>query len=146
MVEAPGVDAFRDDDRFLRRIRFPDHIKRGLIQWRAFKDKDARLSFTFQDESLSCDSGLDAYRRYVGDRYLSGDLPGICWLSFHGLVARLEPPLEPRHNPDPTDEVYGHLHCSTDQPRDRAHMDLMAKLVHDGEHGGLLRDYVRATR
>jgi hypothetical protein len=145
MVEAPRVGAFRDGDRFLRRIRLPDHIRRGLVYWRGFKDKGSRLSFTFQDESLSSDVGLDAYRRYVAEKYMSGDLPGICWLSYHGLVSRLDPALEPQHDPDSTDFVYGHLHCSTAQPRDKEHMEKMAKLVNDGDYGGLLRDYVRAT-
>ena len=138
MAETPGVNAFRDEDQFLRRIACPDHVKRLLLAWRAFKDRDPRLSFTLRDASLVTHDSLDEYRRYIADKYLGGTLPGICWLSFRGLVRELDPPLPPGHDPDPSDSVYGHLHCSTDSPKDKPHMEKMAKLVNDGEFGKLL--------
>ncbi|MHC4696879.1 MAG: hypothetical protein ACYTFA_09065 [Planctomycetota bacterium] len=132
---------FDDDDEFLRRVRFKDHVKRGLLLWKAFKDKGIRMSLTFRDVVLQTDVGLDAYQEYFS-RLIGENIPAILSFTFHGLTRRIEPPLEPQHDPDPSDTKYGDLHCSTERPRDRAHMDRLAKLVNDGAHAGIARCYV----
>ncbi|HEY3241720.1 MAG TPA: hypothetical protein VGM03_00070 [Phycisphaerae bacterium] len=146
MADTAGLTPFGPDDRFLRRIRFPDHLKRGIVYWRAFKEKDdvPTLSYTYQDASLRSDPALDAYREYFS-RALGGDLPGLLWLSWRALAQQVRPPLPPRHDPDASDPVYGHLHCVTDAPRDKIRMELLAKLVNDRDLGGVLREVVRRT-
>ncbi len=140
----PVLMRFADNDEFLRRVRFEDHLKRDLLLWRAFKDKADRMSWTFRDDRLKTDSGLNAYHAYYS-KLLGETLPAILWFSFFGLTQRLEPPLEPQHDPDPSDPEFGHLHCSTEAPRDRPHMELMAKFVNDGEHAGIARRYSKRT-
>lgn len=109
----PALRPFVDEDQFLRRVRLVDHIKRnGLVHWRAFKDNDSRMSFTFRSQALMTDEGLDAYHNYFSES-VEEVLPGILWFAFFGLTRCIEPPLEPRHDPDRTDPIYGHLHCST---------------------------------
>jgi hypothetical protein len=118
-------------------------MRRGLVLWRAFKEKAPTLSFTFQDGSLRNEIGLDRYRAHFA-KFLDGNLPGIVWLSFEGLSSKLSPPLVPRREPDEeTDAIYGHLHCVTDAPFDKRHMQLLAKLVNDREFGGILREFVK---
>jgi hypothetical protein len=96
MADTAGLTPFGPDDRFLRRIRFPDHLKRGIVYWRAFKEKDdvPTLSYTYQDASLRSDPALDAYREYFS-RALGGDLPGLLWLSWRALAQQVRPPLPP---------------------------------------------------
>lgn len=137
MAETKGVNGFCDEDQFLRRIAFPDHVKRGLLFWRAFKERAPSLSWTLKDESLLTNDALNAYRRHYSASIPSG-LPGLCWLSFRGLPRELNPPLVPCRDPDRSDPVYGHLHCSTPSPTDKSHMEKMAKLVNDGVYGRLL--------
>ena len=138
----PALMPFVDNDEFLRRVRLPDHIKdkTGLVHWRAFKDNDPRMSLTFRDEELRTDVGLDAYHKYFSDS-IGQILPAILWFTFYGLTRGIDPPMEPRLDPDPDDAKYGRLHCSTNCPRDRVHMQLIAKLVNDGEHAGIARRY-----
>ena len=132
---------FTAEDRFLRRIRFADHMKHGVLHWRGFKEKDPTMSLTYQDASLREDSGLDAYRVYFS-KAIGGDLPGIVWLSFEGLTSRMNPPLVPRYEPDiELDPVYGHLHCVVDSPQEKDRLQLLAKLVNDGDFGGILREF-----
>ena len=146
MAEVPCLTPFRHEHRFLRRIAYKNQISdKGIVHWRAFKDRDEQLSLTFQDESLQANDGLDRYRCYFATMYLHGDLPGICWLSFYAFVALLDPPLEPRHDPDPQEPEYGRLHCSTPRPDDRQ-MRLLAKFVRDGDQGALLRKFVPVSR
>lgn len=137
----PVLMRFVDQDQFLRRVFQSDHFnKKGLVHWRVFKDKDPRLSLTFRDSTLKTEAGLDAYHEYCSER-AGKTLPGILWFSFLGLTQRIDPPLEPQHNPDASDEKYGGLHCSTDAPRDNTHMELLAKLVNDNEHAGIAGRY-----
>jgi hypothetical protein len=133
-----GLRPFVGEDQFLRRVLLPDHLKRGIVRWRTFKDKDPRLSLTFRDEALCTDAGLDAYHHYFSES-AGAVLPGILWFSFLGLTQRIAPALEPSHDPDSADPVYGHLHCSTERPRDKPHMELLAKLVNDGEYAGIAK-------
>ena len=110
--------------------------------WRAFKEKEPTLSFTFQDEVLRTPAGLGAYQAHFS-KLIGGTRPGIVWLSYEGLTTRLSPQLVPRHAPDTeSDPVYGHLHCVTDAPHEKAQMELLAKLVNDGQFGGVLREFV----
>ncbi|MCH7701787.1 MAG: hypothetical protein IID37_08870 [Planctomycetes bacterium] len=129
---------FAREDRFLRRVRFASQFKRGLLHWRHFKDNDPRMSLTYQDLGLQDDTGIDSYQEYFS-KFIDGNLPGIFWLSFLGLTQRIDPPLTPRHDPDSSDPEYGDLHCSTESPRYKAQMEMLAKLVHDGQEGGVLR-------
>lgn len=147
MAQSPVVADFRHDDRFLRRVGLPGQIKKGLVHWRAFKagTGEETLSFTFQDQPLCDPAELDKYRAHFA-KVIGGNKPGILWLSFEGLALKLVPPLPPRWDPDlSADPVYGHLHCVTDAPRDKQHMELLAKLVNDGDFGGLLYEFVKAT-
>lgn len=134
----PGLSPFAADDQFLRRVLHHDQIKK-LVHWRAFKDGDPRLSLTYRNQWLKTDEGLDAYRKYFSER-AGTSLAGILWHSFHGLTRRVDPPLIPAHDPDESDPAYGDLHCSTQAP-DKAQMQLLAKLVNDGEHAGVARRY-----
>lgn len=140
MVES-ALMQFADHHEFLRGVRFKDHVKRGLLLWKAFKDRDIRMSLTFRDEVLQTDVGLDAYHEYFS-KLIEENIPAILRFTFHGLTRWIDPPLEPQHDPDPSDTKYGNLHCSTERPRDKAHMERLAKLVNDGAHAGIARCYV----
>lgn len=138
MAQAP-LTTFAPQDEFLRRVRLRDHVKKGLVHWRAFKDNDIRMSWTYRDETLKSDQGIDAYHEYFSE--LVGEpLPAILTFSCLGLGS-IQPPLLPMHDPDPEDRKYGHLHCSTDSPRDKPHREMLAKLVNDGVHARILRLY-----
>ncbi len=132
---------FADQDEFLRRVRFKDHVKRGVLFWRAFKDGDIRMSLTFRNEVLQTDVGLDAYHEYFSN-LIEVNIPAILRFTFHGLTRCIDPPLKPRHDPDSSDAKYGNLHCSTERPRDKAHRERLAKLVNDGAHAGIARCYL----
>ena len=136
----PKLTYFDDTDQFLRRVGFHDHFKRDVLLWKAFKDKDVQMSWTYRDARLMNDDGLDAYHAYFSER-AAINLSAILWFAFFGLTKRIDPPLEPRPEPDPDDLEYGDLHCSTGAPRDKAHMELLAKLVNDGEYAGIARRY-----
>jgi hypothetical protein len=131
-------------DKFLRRVGLPGQVKRGVLSWRAFNDRDATFSLTFQDEGLCGEVGLTAYQEHFSG-FIGGNLPGLFWLLFEGLTTKLSPPLPPRYDPDSSDETYGHLHCCTEKPHNRDHMELLAKLVNDGDNGGVLREFVKRT-
>ena len=122
-----SLEPFAPEDGFLRRIVYANHIKRGYVHWRAFKDAHPTLSFTYRDDELATCAGLDLYQ--IRKALPSGDLPGICMLTFLDLTCSLEPPLEPRQEVDNEDEYYGELHCVTDQPVDKAQRQEMAKLA-----------------
>lgn len=137
----PVLMRFTENDQFLRRVRFPDHFKKnGVLWWRAFKDGDPQMSLTFRDETLKSNAELDAYHAYFCELF-DAHLAGILWFTFRGLTTQISPPLEPRYCPDDNDPVYGHLHCSCDAPRDKPHMELLAKLVTDAVHAGIARQY-----
>lgn len=135
---------FNQSDEFLRRVRFHDHFKRNLLWWRAFKDNDPQMSLTFRDETLRTEARLDAYLSYFCER-VGKRLAAILWFTLRGLTIEISPPLEPRHLPDAEDSVYGHLHCSCDAPRDKSHMELLAKLVNDGVHAGVALRYEKRS-
>ena len=137
---------FDDTSQFLRRVWYPDQInKRGLLAPRAFKERDPRMSLTYRDESLRSEDAIEEYRRHFSDPN-SDTLIAILWLTFRGLTREVHPPLVPRHEPDDNEPVYGHLHCSTPSPRDRPHMELLAKLVNDGQLAGVLCSFSSRTR
>lgn len=142
MAARPLLRSFEDEDRFLRRVAYPDHIRRGLVHWRAFRETGPSLSLTLQTGELRTEPGLELYQSRF--RFQSGDLPGICWLSFLGLTKLVAPPLEPHWDSDETDPHYGHLHCCTAPPT-KPQAERLAKLVNDDEYGGLLRDFVEHT-
>ncbi|MCH8149250.1 MAG: hypothetical protein IH987_14915 [Planctomycetes bacterium] len=141
----PVLMRFTENDQFLRRVRFHDHVnKRGLLLWRAFKDGDPQMSLTFRDETLKANAELDAYHAYFCE--LVGEhLAAILWFTFRGLTREISPPLEPRYCLDANDLVYGHLHCSCEAPRDKPHMELLAKLVNDAVHAGIARRYEKRS-
>lgn len=143
-MAGPELTHFHEDDEFLRRVRFSDHFKRDLLYWRAFKDGDERMSLTFRDETLQGPVDIDAYHDYFSER-VGTALAAILWLSFLGLLKHIEPPLEPQRDPDDSEPRYGHLHCSTPAPHDKAHMEILAKLVNDGEYAGVLRRYAKKS-
>ena len=147
----PALMRFTDNHEFLRRVLFDSHVKRDVLHWRAFKDKDVRMSWTFRDESLQSDTAIDEYRAYFSQlideslKLVGASLPAILRFTFYGLTRCIDPPLEPRHDPDPDDSKYGHLHCSTEAPHDKAHMELLAKLVNDGQFAGIARRYEKRS-
>lgn len=135
---APGP--FQPTDPFLRRVdRRKWLTKNGVVAAGAFlpREGETSISFTFQDENLRLPPSLDTYWR--ANRLPSGDLPGLCTLTQHDLAEELESPLPPRHQPDPEDTVYGHLHCVTDCPT-ATQAEQMALLA---TRNGVLRDLQR---
>ena len=137
MGERLTLEPFCAEDSFLRHADRKNHIRRGTVLHDVFKDKHGTLSFTYQDDNLRTEAGLDQYQR---DKALpSGDLPGLCRLTFLDLTRELEPPLPPRPDPVAQDEKYGHLHCCTDRPIDDAQRRTMAACA---ERNGELRELV----
>ena len=116
-------------------------MRDGIVHWEAFDDRHPTLSFTFQDQNLKTESGLYRYQR--AKALPSGDLPGICKLSFWDLTESLEPPLPPWAEPDPEDNEYGGFHCCTDPPLDQTHKESLAKLA--TQHGTVL-EFVRKPK
>jgi hypothetical protein len=113
------------------------HIKKGTVSPEVFEDQHGTLSFTYQNERLRTEEGLDQYQR---DKALkSGDLPGLCKLTFYDLTVTLRPKLLPRWHPVPEDEKYGRLHCCTDRPADDVHR---RKMAHLAERNGIVRPFV----
>lgn len=141
MGRQPSVGPFVADDSFLRHIAKRRYHRDGIISWEVFDDDHPTLSFTFQDATLKTELGLDQYQR--DKAFPSGDLKGICKLSFYDLTESLRPPLPPRGDPDADDREYGHLHCCTDRPIDQGHKELMAKLA---TRNGVLREFVHRKR
>lgn len=135
-----GVETFTPDDSFLRRIDRKRHALDGIVAADVFRPRpnETTLSFTYQDALLRQGGALAAYQR--AKRLPSGDLPGICRLTFHDLTSKLDPPLPPRPEQDETDPAYGHLHCVTDCPVDEIHREKMAKLATENL---LLMSFVR---
>ena len=128
---------FEVNDAFLRRIDRRRWIARdGTIAPEAFlaREGESSLSFTYQGSGLRDNAALDDYQRVY--RLPSGDLPGLCRLTYGNLTRDLETPLPPRHNPDDNDAVYGHLHYVTDCPT-RVQMEQMAMLA---TWNGVVRD------
>jgi len=140
----PALMRFAEIDEFLRRVRYYDHIKldRDEIRWNTFKDRDARMSLTYRDGTLQNDAAINEYHAYFS-KLVGETLPAILRFTFYGLTRCIDPPLEPRHDPAPNDPKYGHLHCSTEAPRDKEHMQRLAKLVNDGVHAGVARRYAK---
>jgi len=140
------LTSFSIEDSFLRRISSRGCVREdGTIGADAFthrpEKKETALSFTYQDGTLKTKAQLDDYHRY--NRLPSGDLPGICRLTFYDLTEGICPPLPPRHEPDPADERYGHLHCVTGLPHNEVHKEQLAKLA---TRNGIVRRFVRAKR
>jgi hypothetical protein len=132
----------RPGDWFLRRVARWYHIKGGAVHWKAFRPEPAEraLSYTLQNDDLRTPNGLDQYQLYWV--FPSGDLPGICKLSYVNLTEDLKPPLPPWPEPDETDKKYGHLHCHTDLPRDK---DSMRRLAVLATENGVVRPFVEAA-
>jgi len=135
-------EPFALEDGFLRRIVFPNLIKNGVVRRKAFKDNHTTLSFTFRNDELKTSAGLDFYQSRK--KLPSGDLPGLCMLTYGDLTLALEPPLEPRHERDTEDEYYGNLHCVTDRPVHDDQRERMAKLA--TKHKEVLRPVVSGDR
>ena len=144
MGDQANLGPFVAEDSFLRRIDRKRYVMDGgLVGWGVFqpREQEPSLSFTYQGEELKTDEGLSVYHEATA--LPSGDLPGICKLTFYDLSQSLDPPLPPRSEPDHADKDYGHLHCSTDCPRGQLHMEQMAKLA---SRNGLLRPFVRSRK
>ena len=128
----PALTPFAHQDEFLRRVSYDDLFrrKRDVLMWKAFRERDARMSWTFRDDDLRTRDGLDAYHCYFSEKF-GQPLAAILWFTFYGLTQRIDPPMEPRPDPDPEDPKYGRLHCSTNRPRDQDQMELLA--IVDGQ-------------
>lgn len=142
MADRPLVRALSREDWFLRRVAYNNHIKHDTVHWKAFRPEreETALSYTLQAEDLGAADGIDRYQLYWV--FPSGDLPGICRLSYVNLTEDLEPPLPPWPDLDETDERYGHLHCHTDLPRDK---DSMRRLAVLATENGVVRPFVEAA-
>lgn len=139
MGARPTLGPFVDEDSFLRHVGRRRYISRkdGTVSHEVFKDKHETLSFTYQNEVLRTDEGLNQYQR---DKVLpSGDLPGLCRLTFYDLTVSLHPPLPPRSDPNPDNDRYGHLHCCIGRPVDD---DQCTKMAHLAERNGIVRPFV----
>ncbi len=143
MGDQARLGPFIAEDSFLRHIDRKRRATADGVNWEVFKPRPAErsLSFTYQDVRLMSDSGLDEYR--LDKAMPSGDLPGICKLTYYDLTEALEPPLPPRPRHDPEDPKYGDLHCETGLPRDQIHMEKMAKLA---TRNGVLRVFERGKK
>ena len=140
----PGLDSFVADDSFMRRIDRKRRVTNdGMVSWEVFKPREGEesLSFTYQNDPLKTEHGLTQYQ--IDRKMPSGDLAGICKLTFSDLTAILKPPLSPRQEDDNTDSKYGKLHCITDCPGDQIHMEQMAKIA---TRNGLLRPFIRKKK
>ena len=134
---------FAPDGSFLRRAAGRGSIASDVVHWRAFEPRvnEAELSYTFRSEELTAETAVDEYQQVK--RLPSGDLPGICTLTFRNLARDITPALPPRHAIDFDDEHYGHLHCCTDLPPTRDVMEALAALA---TQNGVIRDFVRAKK
>lgn len=144
MGDQPSLGPFAAEDGFLRRIDRKRYIDaEGAIHPDVFKPRDdeSSLSLTYQDTSLQSQTDLERYRE--SKRLPSGDLPGLCKLTFHDLTESLNPPRPPRPEKDPDDKEYGWLHCVIDPPKDDVHGDEMAKLA---TRNGVLYRYEKSKR
>lgn len=138
MGEQRGVGDFVAEDRFLRRTDRKGYIKerdgRFVVVWEAFKPRpnERDLSFTFQALQLQSEEAL---RQFQQDKELpeSGDLPGICRLSYANLN---DQSLPPRFKEDPDDTVYGKLHHVTDLPS-QPQMESLAAMASQNNDFGL---------
>lgn len=137
MVAEARLVPFVVEDGFLRRTDRKRYIKPdGVVSSEAFRPRPAEptLSFTYQSPPLRSHEGIHQYQL---DKVLpSGDLPGVCKLTFHDLTGLLTPPLPPRFQEDPNDERYGRLHCVTDLAS-QEQMELMAELTRQHRDAGL---------
>lgn len=143
MGEHPSVGPFGATDSFLRRVDRKGYLKNGIVSSEVFKERqfERTLSFTFQDLGLCSKSGIDQYQ--IDKELPSGDLPGICKLTWNDLTVSLEPPLPPRSVEDPGDKKYGHLHCCTDPPHNDEQRALMAYMA---GRNAIVRDFVRKRK
>ncbi len=131
------MTSFAPNDGFLRRTAGKRYIKNGVVGWEAFKPREGEdgLSFTYQSPSLQSPEGI---RSFQLDKVLpSGDLPGICKLTYSNLAVGLSPPLLPRFKMDLDDAKYGALHCLTELPQDQEQMEAMAQLASRNTDSGL---------
>ena len=138
MANQSSLGPFVDSDVFFRRFDRKRHVDEdGTVSQEVFKGRpsETELSFTYKGVELSTPEEIRQYQ--VANALLYGDLPGICKLTYRNLTIQLEPPLEPRAQPDLEDEFYGHLHCATDVPRGLEHREKLAKLAEG--HGVVCR-------
>lgn len=145
MGDGTAVITLTADSWFLRRVSTRKHIKPDAVHWRVFKARqnEPSISYHLMVEDLATPQGIDRYQLHYQSRD-TGDLPGICRLSYVNLAEDLDPPLPPRSTPDEDDDpLYRHLHCSTDPPPDEDTMRRLAKLA---TKNGILRPYIRAQR
>lgn len=138
MGDVTGQCVFQSLDFFLRRTSKKRLMKDGIISWEAFRDDHPTLSFTFQSSTLKTEAALTEYQ--AAKKLPSGDLPGICKLSYENLAVELVPHLPPRWDDDKTDVEYGKLHCSTDRPND-VQCKIMSEMA---SRHGVVRDFVKA--
>lgn len=129
-------------DFFLRHISKKRQAPEGIIAPCAFELRRAELtlSLTFQSDRLKTDEDLRQYQEAKAIRP-SGDLPGLCRVSYRNLVSDVDPPLEPELDKNPDDKVYGDLHYVTEPP-DEEQRAVLA--FHARNNGGLLRPFVRS--
>lgn len=138
-MDSEGVGCFSDTDRFIRRVCFSNQIKRRVVAWQAFRDRNGPLSLTYQDETLQTSQAIDAYQAHR--KFKDGTLPGLLLVSYGALTKRVQPPLEPTFVEDKDDPVYGHLHYETPSPNESQCRQL-AKIVMDGAEGAVLRHVI----
>ena len=111
---------------------------RVVVRARAFREaRYPMLSLTLRSGELESHDQLLEYRQcFPLD---SGDLQGICTVSYVDLTARVEPPLSPERAP--IDGAYGQLHCETELPTEDQ-QNTLAKLATEN---GVLLDFVKSS-
>jgi len=124
----------RADEQFIRRFSKKSAVKKDRqVLPAAFEPRiDERgLSFTLRDETLQSREALLRYRTYFQIQK-SGDLPGLCFLTYANLTQGLQPPLPPRYSEYETDPVYGHLHHLTDLPNETQQNQMATQATQNG--------------
>ncbi|HWL92324.1 MAG TPA: hypothetical protein VNT79_02220 [Phycisphaerae bacterium] len=146
MAEFVGSGSLADDAHLLRRIPYKSQAPRGVVTASAFRPKklETSLSYYLRSELLEDKHSITQFAEHF--KHPSGDLPGVCYLSCHQL--RQVPPLQlnPRPDPildDPSEGIYGVLHCASNLPDD-LQQELIAAIVH--EFGQVLKHCVPCSK
>ncbi len=130
-------------DWFIRRNPYNNGFKirpAGVIVARkVFRERHGSMSLTRQTEELTTAMALSDYQ--LAHQLPSGDIPGLCKVSYRNLVEDVRPALPPRFELDRNDDRYGHLHYVTEPPTEDQ-QEVLAKLASEN---GILRGFVERT-
>ena len=119
MADRPALTPLTNDDWFIRRNAYKNGFKvtpNGVVvAGKVFRESHGSMSLTRKTPELKTEAALKAYQ--LAHQLPSGDLPGLCSVSFKNLVEDVPPPpLQPRYELEIADDRYGHLHYVTEPP------------------------------